>query len=120
MFPYKRKIILIGLVVWFAGFLSACRSSPPLATQLAPGISVGITGDNCPNVVVQVGGQVTWTNQDNREHIVRDNPAEGKGQFDSGGLQPGDVFTFTFTQPGDYSYACSADDAMTGTIRVEP
>jgi len=120
MLLYKRQSVLIGLVMMLGGFLSACQSTPSLATSSAPGINVGITSDTCPNVVVPVGQQATWTNQDSREHVVRHKPAEENGQFDSGTLQPGDSFAFSFPQPGSYIYECSVDGAMTGTITVQP
>ena len=119
MLRQKNQLALIFSVLVIASLLSACRSATPLATPSGPGISVGITGDTCPNVVVQAGQQVTWTNQDSNEHVVRHNPAEGDVLFDSGTLQPGDVFAFTFSQPGIYTYECSADDVMTGMITVE-
>ena len=117
---YKRRSVLIGLVVVFTGFLAACRSIPPLVTPSGPGISVGITDDSCPNVVVQVGQQVTWTNQDSREHVVRHKPAQGNIEFDSGTLQSGDSFVFTFLQPGTYIYECSVDATVGGTVIVQP
>ena len=117
---YKRRSILIGLAIAFTGFLAACQSVPPLATPSGPGISVGITDDVCPNVVVQVGQQVTWTNQDSREHVVRHKPAEGNVEFDSGTLQPEDSFAFTFPQPGTYFYECSVDATVSGTVIVQP
>lgn len=116
----KMKLVLVGLVLVFIGLLSACRSTPQLATPSTQGISVGITSDICPNIIAQTGQQVTWTNQDSREHIVRHNDVEGKRHFDSGTLQPGDVFTFTFIQSGEYRYMCSEDSAMTGVVTVEP
>lgn len=120
MLRYKKQFILIGFVLVLSGFLTACQSTPTLAPQSVPGIGVGITSESCPNVVVQVGQQVTWTNQDTREHIVRDKPVEGSAQFDSGILQPGDVFAFTFLQVGSYTYECSEDGSMTGTVTVQP
>ena len=116
---YKSQSVLTGLVVLFL-LLAACRSTPSLATPSAPGISVGITSDTCPNVVVYATQTVTWTNQDNREHIVRDKVATGNGQFDSEPLQPGDSFSFTFPQEGIYTYECSMDGTMTGTVTVQP
>jgi len=116
---YKRESSILGIVVLLGGFLAACQSQP-LITPSAPGISVGITGETCPSVMVQAGQQVTWTDQDSREHLVRDKPAEGNGLFDSGKLQPGDSFAFTFPQPGSYTYQCSPDGATTGTITVAP
>ena len=79
-----------------------------------------ISDDLCPSVIVQVGQHVTWTNQGSQEHIVRDKAVEEKSQFDSGILKPGDNFSFTFLQPASYTYDCSADGVLTGTITVEP
>lgn len=115
-----RKSSLAGLALVLCGFLAACQSTQPLATPSAPGISVGITGGICPNAVISSGQQVTWTNQDSREHIVRHNPAEGTREFDSGTLLPGDSFSFTFVNAGSYNYECSEDGSMTGTITVGP
>lgn len=122
MYFYKRYFILIGLVTALSGILAACQSrpTPTLAAPSSPGISLGITDDTCPGVEAQAGQQVTWTNQDEREHIVRHKPAEGTSQFDSGTLQPGDSFAYTFLQPGTYMYLCSADGNTLGTVTVQP
>jgi len=117
---YKRQSVLIGLLLFMTGLLVSCQSTPTLAVQSTPGISVGITDDLCPNITVQAGQQVTWTNQGRREHIVRDVTVAGESQFDSGILKPGDFFGFTFPQPGSYTVACSEDGDLTGTITVEP
>jgi len=117
---YKRPSVIIGLVLLMIGLLTACQTKPPLVTSSAPGISVGINDDLCPSVIVQIGQQVTWTNQGRQEHIVRDKPIDGKSQFDSGILKPGDNFAFTFLLPNSYTYECSVDRVLTGTITVEP
>jgi len=118
----KRQFVFIGLIIILSGILAACQSSstPTLAAPFAPGISLGITDDTCPGVGAQVGQQVTWTNQDDREHIVRHKPAQGTSLFDSGTLQPGDSFAFTFLQPGVYMYLCSEDGDTLGTVTVQP
>ena len=116
----KRQSVFIVIVLVMTGLLASCQPMPPLATSSAPGISVEISDDLCPSVIVQVGQQVTWTNQGSQEHIVRDKAVEGKSQFDSGILKPGDNFAFTFLQPASYTYDCSADGVLTGTITVEP
>ena len=115
----KLQFVLVGWALVFTGLLSACQSKPQLAKPSTQGISVGITSDTCPNIIAQAGQQVTWTNQGSRDYIVRHNPVEGNGQFDSGTLQPGDDFTFTFVQSGEYRYICSADGSMTGIVTVE-
>jgi len=120
MLLHRGQSVFIALAMVLAGFLTACQSTPTSPVPSAPGIGVGITDETCPNAVVQVGQQVTWTNQDTREHIVRDRLAQGNGRFDSGTLQPGDSFAFTFLQSGSYTYECSVDGAMTGTVTVQP
>jgi len=114
----KRQSVFIGLVLFMAGLLVACQATPQLFTSSSSGIGVGITDDLCPNVIVTVGQQITWTNQGAREHIVRDNTDKGKSHFDSGSLQSGDTFSFTFSEPQTYKYQCSADGSLIGTITV--
>ncbi len=114
---FSLNTLTLTLALILAALLAACQPVE-LAASAAPGISVGITADLCPNVVIQPGFQVTWTNQDSREHIVRDHPGEGSGMFDSGTLRPGDSFSFTITRPGQYTYWCAADGSMTGMITV--
>ena len=116
----KKKVIAMAAVLLTIGLLISCQSTPQIATSSPSGIGVGISDDLCPNVIVKVGQQITWTNQGTREHVVRDITVEGKSQFDSGSLKSGDAFAFTFSQPQAYKYECSADGALTGTISVEP
>lgn len=122
MLHLKRYPALLALVLMIGPVLAACQPATlaPLATPSAPGIGIGITADLCPNLIVQPGIQVAWTNQDSREHIVRHRPEDADPRFDSGTLQPGDSFTFTFLEAGSYPYECSADGAMLGTVTVEP
>lgn len=116
----KKPLILLFFIVVYGTSLASCQAKPSVATPSAPGISVGITSDTCPNIVVQVGDQVTWTNQDSDEHVVREKPSEGQAQFDSGVLASGDSFSFNFIQTGIYTYECSENGLMTGTVTVQP
>lgn len=118
----KRKLFFVGLALFTVGVLVSCQSiaTPTLATLSEPGIGVGISDDLCPNIIVKVGQQISWTNQGKQEHIVRHKSVQGQSQFDSGTLQPGDSFAITGLQPQIYQYECSADGSLTGTITVEP
>ena len=64
---------------------------------------------------MSVGDTVTWTNTDDSPHTVT---AEG-GAFDSGNMDPGAIFSFTFTQPGTYTYRCDYHSDMQATIVVQ-
>jgi len=57
-------------------------------------------------LTVRTGTVVTWTNQDAAPHtIVSD--AGSPAAFSSDSLSTGASYTFTFTQPGTYTYHCS-------------
>ena len=66
-------------------------------------------------VVIGVNNTVEWVNNDNMPHTVT---ATNK-LFDSGNMNPGDTFSYTFTSPGNYSYGCSYHPWMKGTVIVK-
>ncbi len=69
-----------------------------------------------PNsITISVGDNVTWTNQDGSSHTVTGDNSE----FDSGTLDNGQMFSFTFTTAGTYTYHCAFHSGMTATIIVE-
>jgi len=65
---------------------------------------------------VVVGTKVEWHNQDGVQHSVT---SDIQGLFDSGVLNPGKKFDFTFNTPGSYGYHCSIHPSMQGTITVK-
>jgi len=67
-------------------------------------------------LVVAPGTTVTWTNDDDSPHSVR----EKDGKFKSAALDTDDKFSQTFTAPGEYEYFCSIHPYMTGKIVVKP
>jgi len=69
-----------------------------------------------PDVLtVSQGTTVTWTNNAAENETVT---ATGQAaDFDSGMLQPGDSYNFTFTTPDNYSYM-SLPTGFTGLIVV--
>jgi plastocyanin len=66
-------------------------------------------------LTVQVGDTVTWTNVDDRPHTV----TSEDGTFDSGNLDEGAAFSFTFTAAGTYAYLCEYHPDMRATIVVQ-
>jgi len=69
-------------------------------------------------LTIEVGTTVTWTNDDpGQMHTVTD----VSGAFDSGFLQAGDSWSFTFTDVGEYEYYCLPHPWMRAkVIVVEP
>jgi amicyanin len=68
-----------------------------------------------PNLSVPVGSTVTWTNDDDTTHTVRQ--PDG-GVIDSPELDHGDTYSVTFDEPGTYDYICTIHTRMTGTVTV--
>lgn len=125
----KLKMVAGGFILILVFALTGC-SSPPLATTPtqpavpAPSASAAqnqldITILNFAfgpqTVTVSPGTKVTWTNKDSTAHTVTsDSPL-----FDSGQINPGGTYSFTFNQTGNFGYHCNIHTSMTGTIIVK-
>ena len=83
------------------------------------------------NLTVAKGTTVIWRNSSQTVHTVTDDPDKasnkadaalpsGAQPWDSGNLNPGQMFSHTFDTPGTYKYFCIPHEAagMTGTIVV--
>src|SRR5829696_3506859 len=78
-----------------------------------------------PNPIqVSVGTTVTWTNDDSQPHTVTsgsngqpDNKFNSSPNFNPL-LNPGQTFSFTFTEEGNYPYFCTLHPNMVGTVSV--
>jgi plastocyanin len=68
-----------------------------------------------PTLTVPAGTIVTWTNDDAVPHTA----TAQDGSFDSGNLNPGQSYSFTFPTPGTYPYVCQYHAGMQGTIVVQ-
>ncbi len=99
---------------------AAPKSSPPgeaAAPEATAGTSVEIKdyAFTPPTLTVPTGTTVTWTNNDAVPHTA----TAQDGSFDSGNLNPGQSYSFTFSTPGTYSYVCQYHGGMQGTIVVQ-
>lgn len=72
--------------------------------------------DYSQNVItVNVGETVTWENQDAVLHTA----TAVDGTFDSGFLDQGESFSYTFTEVGEFEYFCLPHPWMRGKVIVE-
>jgi plastocyanin len=93
---------------------------PPAAGASGSTSSVAVAGTSVtiddvdgytpPVLAIHPGQTVTWTNSGKQVHAVVSNPGY-PNQFDSGGLNPGQKFSFTFALPGSYGYHSSTEAA---------
>ncbi|MGW7208127.1 cupredoxin domain-containing protein [Streptomyces sp. NPDC054837] len=67
-------------------------------------------------LVVEVGQTVRWTNHDSVPHTVT--TTKGPKKFDSGTLEQGDSWSYTFTTAGTYEYYCAVHPDMVASVKV--
>ena len=122
MHKLSRFIFLSPIIVLICAFLAACQAPTQALPEdeTVPGISLALTGDTCPAVTISAGDQITWTNQDSQEHLIRVETPDGQLVFETTDLQPGDSASLSFPVAGSYVYTCTPDEALTGTITVKP
>ncbi len=76
------------------------------------------------DATIQVGDTVTWLNEGPSTHTATSGTTTGgvlhpDGQWDSGSLLPGQLFSHTFTKAGTFPYYCTPHyTSMTGTVTV--
>ena len=129
MGPPRGLLLGIGLVMLVLGGVLAgefvLRLQPVLATGAAAAgtviMPVGVGSNQGLNfspvkvtVVIGQNNTVTFINKDSAAHTVT---ADG-GSFDSGNMNPGDSWTYTFATAGTFSYHCTYHSWMKGTVVV--
>ncbi|HXS60442.1 MAG TPA: plastocyanin/azurin family copper-binding protein [Candidatus Sulfopaludibacter sp.] len=117
---YNAKPVVAGIIL-----------HPPQTTKVTidPGSSQESQTHNFEpkqlTAALGVSNKFVWTNTDSVPHSVTSDsnyvdPINGK--FDSistiGLIPPKGTYTFTFTQPGEYSYHCTPHPWMKGKITV--
>jgi plastocyanin len=66
-------------------------------------------------VTVSVGDTVTWVNNSATPHTT----TSSSGAWDSGIMNGGQSFSFTFRSAGTFAYSCTSHPQMTGSITVQ-
>ena len=90
-----------------------------IGPQLQPGANVTIKLFQYQprRIQVKAGTTVTWVNEDEIFHTVTLWEKRGGG-FDAPLDGKGKSFSFTFSQPGIYTYYCDRHEHMRGEIEV--
>jgi plastocyanin len=101
----------IGAIA-FLGLVLPVLASPTLVRGATHTVEIGDGFFAPASLTVAVGDTVTWTNTDDSPHTV------SSGAFDSGNLNAGQRFSFTFTEAGTFGYVCNYHDEMTATVTV--
>ena len=106
---------------------SASASTDPMASHDMGGMGETVTVDISNFAFVQdeieisVGDTVEWVNGDATRHTITSGADDtADGTFDSGDVEAGETFRFTFTAAGEFAYFCDIHPTMTGTVLVAP
>ena len=111
-----KTAILLGMLGATAALLAVAPRAPFADAAHSADIEIDNFHYSPPTLVVAPGATVTWKNDDDSPHSVR----EKDGKFRSAGLDTDETFSQTFTAPGEYEYFCSIHPYMTGKIVVKP
>jgi plastocyanin len=141
-----KRLTFISLLIVSALMLSACGLHTGLGSLLNPGkstpkptnangtpstkhvkathtppapdsISITAKGFNPETLTVKVGSTVTWSNASKNAESVTSDTA---GLFDSGSLNTGALYTYTFAQAGTFTYHSTTTTTLKGTVVVTP
>ena len=86
--------------------------APPVAGAFNAAIKDFVHQD----FTVAVGTTVAWTNRDGVPHTTTED--SDANIWDSFSMQPGQSFSFTFTEAGTFSYFCAIHPTMRATVTV--
>jgi plastocyanin len=126
----KRKMYLMLFTVLMLtsviGAASCGTAATPTVTQtttptttVAPGPSATViidsNGFSPATLTIAVGTTVTWTNNDDAQHML----TSLSGYFASSALNKGESFSYTFTKSGTNPYFCKINPSMSGKIIVQ-
>jgi plastocyanin len=110
---YLDKIFLFFVILLVLGVVTVSGCTSPTQTT-ANTVNIQNMAFNPSTLNVKVGTTVTWINKDSTAHDV----VSDTGLFNSGNLNNGQSYTYTFNQAGSFPYHCGIHPSMTGTIVV--
>lgn len=129
--PKAAWAILASLSLASCGLTGPALSEPP--AQVDAVVDMTTLLDFAPEeLTIKAGDTVEWRNTSIMSHTVTADPEladdqsnvklpAGAETFNSGSIEPGEVYRRTFTVPGEYRYFCIPHEGqgMVATLTVE-
>ena len=109
-------LVLLAASITVAGVTARAADSSPAPSASAIFVDIRDYHYYPPSVTIKPGQTVQWRNDDLQvAHTI----SSTKNLFDSGNMDRGVVYSYTFTKPGKYEYSCRYHPYMMGTVIVE-
>ncbi|MFM8658636.1 MAG: plastocyanin/azurin family copper-binding protein [Candidatus Nitrosotenuis sp.] len=125
------KTIVLGSIL---ALFAIIATAPAFADHSNVDVSI-VSGSSSPGceetdecytpseMTIDVGSEVTWTNDDSASHTVTSGDPkkglDGDGLFNSRLFYAGKSFSHKFDEAGEYSYFCQVHTWMKGTVIVQ-
>jgi len=124
------KTIAIGSLFVIVAMVAIAPSAFADHMQVDVSIPAGSSSPGCEKtnecfvpytVTIDVGGEITWTNDDSAAHTVTSGDIEGgpDGKFNSDLFLAGKKFSHKFDEVGEFPYFCQVHPWMKGTVVVQ-
>ena len=115
----KRLLLVVVLSVIALLMFVPTATAQDAGVQTVPiqnawSVDIGDNFFDPPQVAVEPGSTITWTNKGDEPHTV----TADDGSFDSGRLNPGDSYTVAFDGQGTVTYHCTIHPEMRGSVTV--
>lgn len=110
--PRFRYIAQLFILVALFGLIIGARTTTTSAATM--GVTIQNFAYAPASISVPVGTTISWTNRDSTAHTVTSN----SGAFDSGIMNAGASYSFTFNQAGTFAYHCEIHPFMVASITV--
>jgi plastocyanin len=107
-------LLVLALVVFLPAAVAQDGGVQAVPVQDARSVDIGDNFFDPPDVAVEPGSTITWTNNGALPHTV----TADDGSFDSGRLNPGDSYTVAFGGQGTVTYHCTIHPEMRGSVTV--
>jgi plastocyanin len=110
----------IGNIIGLFAIVLLGLSAPRLHAESGATINIQTFQFQPKQLEIKAGTTVTWINQDDIRHTVTSGTPENKdGGFDANLAGKGTKFSFTYAQPGTYTFFCDRHQHMRGEIVVK-
>ena len=115
---FERSGLRLSSVALIAFFVVAGFVMPfiPSARAATTNVTIADFAFSPKTINIQIGDTVVWTNNGPSQHTVTSDG--GAGPLNSGTLNVGNTYEWTFLAAGSFGYHCTIHPSMTGTVNV--